>query len=333
MEISGISLQNLLKSFPHVHLAYEIVKNENPPSIDPTLQFSLHIPIGPKYFAWFSMQNGPVGVYLLELNRQKVICGCKFYKVSVPSQANKTLFYGTLLYGTWTATQQFVMEDIYYYKGQHISMCLEQDKWQILWTLLSTVFPSVNLEIPFHVPLINAPCPSLAHHHMFHHVQIRHLQQKASYVNYIMKPVHKIPTNNMAASQTTLNEKPMFKSFGKPQYKETTVFKLVWDPQGNDLYKLYAYGPNKSYLFYDYAMVQNTQTSFFLKQLFGQSKRNYCHKQNLDYLEESDDEEEKDNEKVPPFVLMQCRFHSRFKKWIPLAKVPNHCRVIHISQL
>ena len=326
MEISGQSLTQLLKSFPVTDLAYEIIKNEScPTQYNVEMEMSIHIPIGPKYFAWFYS----TGLYLMELDRQKRITSCRFHKMAQRPQPHvKELFYGTILYGTWvTSVEQFVMEDIYYYKGQKVSMCFEKDKWHLIFRLLSVHLN--NMAIVFRVPPINVTTESLPPH-LFHHVQFRHLQKTSLYVNYIMKPSL---VNDL---QPKLLEKPYFKSCKKPQYQERTVFKMVWDPTGNDLYKLYTFGPNKSFIFYDYVLVQDIRTSYELKQMFGQSRVTFRRNQNLDYMEESDDEEEiveKEVEEKTRTAWVRCQFDFHFKKWIPCERVKDFSRVVHISQL
>lgn len=335
MEISSQQLNLLMNSFPVKDLSYEIIKNDPPPlSYDMSKEMSIHIPIGPKYFAWFTHSKSVHGYYLMELNRQKKVVGCRFY--NIPVESDYSLFYGTILYGTWITTQQFIIEDIYFYKGQNVSMCLEKDRWQYILIILST---NSNLSKLFHVPPINATIESIVSN-MFHHVQFRYLEKRTSYINYMCKfqpqQVHQQQQNQLSEC---LFEKPYFKSFKKPQYQERTIFKLVQDPTGNDLYKLYTYGPNKSFIFYDYALVQDIKTSFTLKEMFGQSTIHYRKNQNLDYMEESDDDEDLDKEKKKisqinnSTIWVRCRFHMQFKKWIPYEKVKDHYRVVHISQL
>jgi len=340
MELSGSLLQNVLKSFPVLTLSYEVVKTETPPTLEET-QISLSIPTGPKYIAWFS--SAPIassgkhkhGVYLLEWNRQKRISGGRFYKVSTQS-LDISLFYNTVLYGTWiSSTNIFVLEDLYYYKGQDVSVCWEADKWQIIWTLVSSILPMYKFDFFIQVAPLNETAQVI--NSLFHHVQVRHLKQKTSYVNYIMKPVSVVLESNTTSQSIIMShEKPCFKSFKKPQYQLATVFKVVKDSTRIDLYKLYVYGPSKTFLFYDYAMIPDTETSFHMKMWFGVSPVVYKRNQVLDYLEESDDEEEKKEDGKEcgksTDILLQCRFHERFKKWIPVKKLES-CRIVHISQL
>lgn len=357
MNITDFALDSLLKSFPVVDLYYEIIKKDvPPPPLETAKQMSLHIPVGPKYFAWFS--TGPLthkishGIYLLELNRQKRIASAQFHKILLPVSASKTLFHGTLLYGTWIAKEkQFVIEDIYFWKGQNISVCLEKDKWHMICALLETILPPIQGQLDFglRIPPINTVLdPIQIANGGFHHVQFRQLIQKSSYINYIMK----LSSNNNAAVGATRNlplqqgqqqpqrnvvfEKPYFKSMKKPQYAQETVFRVVWDSTGNDLYKLYAYGSGKTNVFYDYACVQDTQTSFDLKQIFGKSTKSYKRNANMDYLEESDSEDDEPYglpNQEQTAILIRCRFHTQFKKWIPIEKVAPTSRVVHISYL
>ena len=270
----------------------------------------------------------------MELDRQKRIVACRFHALPF---LERDLFYGTVIYGTWVSQNIFVVEDLYYYKGQKVSMCFEKDKWHLIYILLSNYLNNNNnnnnnCPLSFRIPPMNMASESLPPH-LFHHVQIRHLQKQSLYVNYIMKP------NEKEKEEPCKEEKTYYKSLKKPQYQALTVFKMKRDPTGNDLYKLYTFGPNKSFIFYDYILVQDIQTSYFLKQMFGEITISFRRNQNLDYMEESDDEgedEEKEKEKKEEdnkAVWVQCRFDFHFKKWIPCEKVRDFSRVVHISQL
>jgi len=66
--------------------------------------------------------------------------------------------------------------------------------------------------------------------------------------------------------------------------------------------------------------------------------RNIRENRNLDYIEESEDEEEFENESDNKYVdlektlLMECTFHAKFKKWVPM-RVVNNQKIIHIGKL
>jgi len=67
--------------------------------------------------------------------------------------------------------------------------------------------------------------------------------------------------------------------------------------------------------------------------------RNIKENVNLDAIEESDDEEDFENIDPEKYVdlqkslLMECRYHTKFRKWVPLRVVDDRQKVVHISQL
>jgi hypothetical protein len=70
--------------------------------------------------------------------------------------------------------------------------------------------------------------------------------------------------------------------------------------------------------------------------------RNFRHileNENLDAIEESDDEADFQNVAEDKYVdlektlFMECQFHTKFKRWVPLRVVKQPCKVVHISQL
>ena len=66
--------------------------------------------------------------------------------------------------------------------------------------------------------------------------------------------------------------------------------------------------------------------------------RNIKENDNLDYIEESDDEDDFQNTEPDKYVKLQkslqieCIFNSKFKGWIPKKTVYKQ-RIVHISQL
>jgi hypothetical protein len=67
--------------------------------------------------------------------------------------------------------------------------------------------------------------------------------------------------------------------------------------------------------------------------------RNIRENKNLDYIEESDDEDDFQNTNVDKYVNlekkinMECMFHPKFKRWVPVRVVDKSERVIHIQKL
>jgi hypothetical protein len=102
-----------------------------------------------------------------------------------------------------------------------------------------------------------------------------------------------------------------------------------------DIYHLFAYGKSKSLVYYNVAYIPDYKTSIFMNSLF----RNIRENKNLDYIEESDDEEDFENVAEDKYVdvnktmLIECMFHPKFKKWVPKRVMPPNSMVIHISKI
>ena len=96
-----------------------------------------------------------------------------------------------------------------------------------------------------------------------------------------------------------------------------------------DLYNLFILNDKNQEEFYDLALIDTYKNSLFMNKLFRTIRENI----NLDYLEESDDDEIFENINVNKFVnlekkyLIDCEYNSKFKKWIP-KKISNNNKII-----
>ena len=103
----------------------------------------------------------------------------------------------------------------------------------------------------------------------------------------------------------------------------------------SDIYHLFAYGKNNTKEYYDVAYIPNYDISRRMNTLFRKIKEN----DNIDYIEESDDEE--DFQDVNPFkyvdankeLLMTFVFNHKFKRWCPTGIAKQNDRIIHIGRL
>jgi len=130
--------------------------------------------------------------------------------------------------------------------------------------------------------------------------------------------------------------------FNKPQYKKKTIFEVMADIQ-YDVYLLYAYNNfNKTscekHVFVDIAFISNYQTSKMMNGIFRKIKENI----NLDYIEESDEEDDFENSEPDKYVdlnkkvNMECQFNYKFKKWMPIRIIElsiNQGKIVPISNL
>ena len=102
-----------------------------------------------------------------------------------------------------------------------------------------------------------------------------------------------------------------------------------------DIYHLFAFGKNNQRVYYNVAYIPNYKTSVFMNSLFRKIREN----DNLDYIEESDDEDDFQNIDEDKYVdvnkvlYMECVFNKKFKKWVPTKVVGRMEKIMHISQL
>jgi hypothetical protein len=111
------------------------------------------------------------------------------------------------------------------------------------------------------------------------------------------------------------------------------VFKITPDIQ-SDIYNLFVYKDGKEE-FYDYAFISDYETSVLMNKLFRNIKEN----NNLDALEESDDEDDFENNKIDKYVyldrsaIMNCKFNYKFKKWMPISLAAQKDRIVSYNLL
>jgi len=86
-----------------------------------------------------------------------------------------------------------------------------------------------------------------------------------------------------------------------------------------DMYLMYILDNQNNYIFYDYLLIDSYKLSIFMNKIFRYIKEN----ENLDFLEESDDEDEFENISKDKFIniekseIIQCIYNYKFKKWMP----------------
>ena len=133
-------------------------------------------------------------------------------------------------------------------------------------------------------------------------------------------------------------------NFSKPQYRKKTVFEIMAD-YPFDIYKLYAFNnasttttTNENHVFVDILYIPDYNTSKFMNSIFRKIKEN----DNLDYIEESDDEEDFENVNIDKYVDVNkkvnilCFFNFKFKKWVPISIVNenvNGGKIVPITNL
>jgi len=351
MELSQLQQSHLLKRLPDFELSYETISH-NKVSNEYNIAFA--IPIGKKAYVWFTFQGDIDVCYFMELNKDKKISKTIQLDNQVDFKTQFTL--GTILYGSIildenTKKQWFVIEDILYYKGISMKKTLLNEKLVYMHDFMKIapnnringndfvfILPmiwkvTIESELPAQIPdEINKIIGYNAHH-----IQYRTMNCIKPYLNVLLTRKLIQPTTNLKPIKTTTHKFETIRinmDFSKPQYKYPAVFQVTADIQF-DIYHLFAFGKNNMPVYYNVAYVPNCKSSVFLNGLF----RNIRENKNLDYIEESDDEDDFQNMNEDKYVdinkvvLMECVFNHKFKRWTPIKVVDKYTKVVHLNKL
>jgi hypothetical protein len=354
--------QSLLQRFPTFELSYETISHKK--VAQPNYKLGLAISTGKKYYLWMTFDAKGDVCYLMELGKDRRVSAIQ----RVPVEFDSKLALGTVLYGTMTTPDHphshglddcFIVEDAFLYAGipmknmsfsEKLGIFLPifsetltkfpvwtQDKHRLSLTLpvMWCMEPSANDETPVNVP---EHIQSQIGYHV-HHIQLRDPVKITPYINLstaTCRTTQIVETAEVTAALTALaNMKraiPM--DFSLPQFRQPTVFSIQADVQF-DIYHLYAADHAGANVYCGVAAIPTYKTSILMNSLF----RNIRENKNIDFIEESDDEDEFENtadskhvdtEKV---VRMVCTFHSRFKKWVPTKVAPEQYRAVAASNL
>jgi hypothetical protein len=350
MELPQHHIHDLMKRFPSFELSYETISHKK---VSPSYNLCLAIPQGKKCYVWFTFHGDKDVCILFDMNREKKITRATIIDIEFKNR----LELGTVLYGSLIdedkPTKFFVIEDIFFYKGISTKKSNQEDKLNIIRDFMENITPKPSDYIlVFSIPVLwtienkeDFECPAGIPDKMkdrlgyqVHHIQYRCLNEIKPYLNVFINK--KLNFTNAVVQDSKKEKLPVFDTidikydYSKPQYKYPTVFQVTADIQF-DIYHLFCYGANNKQVYYGIAGIPNYKTSVFMNGLFRNIKENL----NLDAIEESDDEEEFEDMTEDKYVdiqkvlLMECTFHHKFKKWVPLRVVDNSFKVIHISKL
>ena len=347
MELNSTQMYHLIERFPEFDNSYETISQKG---YSAEYNIALAIPIGKKHYAWFTFYRDSDVCYIFDLNKEKKI----IKSTRIMKEDNNPLGKGTILYGTsvideTTNVSYFVIEDMYFYKGIPLGKMTFYDKLFYMKAFLDDI-KTCNMTIVFKLPVMwkniynstmSATIPVANVDKIgyeTHHIQYRTTDSIMPYINIVLNMKTIPAVDKTKQSQRTLTSVIPIAKYAldlyKPQYRHNTIFKVMADIQ-YDIYHLYAYGKENTLEYYEIAYIPDYKTSVFMNSLFRTIRENI----NLDYIEESDDEDDFQNIKCDKYVdlertlAIECVFHTKFKRWVPIKVVPNNCKVIHISRL
>ena len=362
MELTQVQLGHILKRFPDFELSYETISHNK---VSPDYNIALAIPTGKKAYIWFTFHQEQNVCYLLDLNKDKKITkATRLDAVDIFEHklAFGTVFYGTIIVDEVVGNHWFVIEDTFVYKGISLKRKQFADKLTIFADFMSNSTNTNNAlkskDFKIVLPLMWAidetmtvfsDTPCLPDHiqntigYTAHHMQYRSSTTIVPYLNVFLNRKHNAHSANPS---TTSDARPKKTSshafetidfvpdFNKPQYKYPTVFQVTADIQF-DIYHLFAYGKNNTPVYYNVAYIPNCKSSTLMNGIFRKIREN----KNLDYIEESDDEDDfqnMDEDKyvdINKVVLMEFTFHKKFKRWVPVRVVDHQEKVVHLNKL
>jgi hypothetical protein len=368
MEVSPQQITNLSNRLPKLELSYETVVHKKVSTI---YDICVSIPTGKRQFAWFTYDEDGDVCYLMDLTRDGKIgriaqvsdsknqtandstaknqtaknqtaknqtANDSTTKDSTTKDSTTKFAFGTILYGTLCDVEGlsfFIADDIYYYKGIYMKPLAFGEKMGYLTDVIgnmdstSVIFKMACMETITSVDAENQTL-KLESAYVSHHLQYRASSQIMPYLNHTVKPRSFAPAQ---AVEPKIYIPRNDLDFGAPAYKSETVFRVMADVQ-SDIYLLYAYNET-AFEFVDIAYIGSRKESAFMNSLF----RNIRENLNVDYGEESEDEDMFQNTSVDKYVdlkleyRMICSFHHKFKKWVPVRTVDAKTRCVNLSQL
>lgn len=347
MELNSGQINQLMKRFPEFELSYETISHKK---VSNKYNICLAVPMGKKAYIWFTFHQDKDVCYFFDLNKERKISKATTINVDFENKlALGTILYGTVVADEATGNRWFISEDIIYYKGLSMK---KMNNIQRLDFMNETMGAIINKrkqasDMLFYLPMIwevsltdgDEEYPALIpadiskqFSYPIHHIQYRCGTETLPYLNiFLNRKVNAKPEAKKANVFETMKHRM---DFSKPQYRMKAIFQVSADIQF-DIYHLFAYGKNKIPVYYDVAYIPNYKSSVFMNGLF----RNIRENKNLDFIEESDDEDDFQNMATDKYVdvnktlLIEFSFNTKFKRWTPIRVVDNKSKIVHISQL
>ena len=301
--------QKILSNFPNIKLSYGNITHKKVCDAD----FVVAIPKGIKCFAWFTKYNSKNVCFIMELSENKEVKNIKIMECSFNSDlSNGTIFYGTFF--IYSKNNFFTIEDIFFYKGKFISSFKWVHKLDIIKQIMENDIKQERNNIIFGLPIMDTNYENLVKEIRLinYNIYCFHFKYYNKLNNFIL-PVKYIDEIN------TFNINNKNKNINKNIHNKNNLKEFIVKPDiQNDIYYLYTDNSNNE--IFDIAYIPDYKTSVMMNTLFRDIKEN----RNLDYLEESDDEEEFQNKKEDKFVFLDrsynmiCQYNHKFKKWYPI---------------
>jgi hypothetical protein len=336
-----------------VKLPYETTSSNA--SVSTEYNMGMAISYGKRAYAWFTYYQNKDVCCILELNRDNMI-GSSIYFIETDFPTFFSL--GTIISGTIYEDENnsdtkfyFIVENIFVLKGQTLSTTYSE-RIQPLYQFFQELFIHNNTSIPFVCPVMwnydskknsldeiptkyNKKIP-----YTIRYIQYRSSNQILPLLNISInkKPIWSpvipgaslktldspvVPVSSVPFSCTNTIQVGLF-DYSKPIYKQTALF-MVMAELHHDVYFLYLRDKEGKWIKFQHALILNYKTSVWMNGLFRNIKEN----QNLDYMEESEDEDDFEDLREDKYVdlqkqlMIECVFSPKFKLWTPVRVIES----------
>jgi hypothetical protein len=272
------------------------VSSYNQDETAPKYEFAMAIPNGEKKIVWLTTRDKKKQCIISDIDDAS-----KNEFIDIQFHSDLFMGKGTIFSGTLFFVEKvrfFSIEDIFYHKGINISNQSFRQKLDIISTVLSNRIENYIKSIFFGIPIISRTISELRtqlQNHESHPIEFLHLRS-ANHIDSMKYIKH-----------------------------EEIVF-IVKSEKITDLYSLFCMDDDEEVLFHGYAHIPSYSTSLKLNQYFKKEKAD------LDTLEESDDEEGKEQEQATQLKMI-CNYNLKYNKWEPTLLADDEVSVVKKSLL
>jgi hypothetical protein len=321
---------DILNQYPQIEFSYETETHKKIPS---NYSICFAIPHAKKFIVWFIFHGGCNKCVLMELNRNK-----NFSKITVLKESFdlSPLYLGTVVFGSLMADDSsidniLVIEDVLMYEGVSLNRMIFGKKLGVIEAFLNQQLicdnnkPPISFMLPvFWKSHINeeetTQIPLAQISYPLHHIQYRSLDTIVPYLNVIPgSDGNHIKINSTPKNRNVIMSKTKVKKSYNEQTNYISTFLVKADLQ-TDVYNLFGYDENMLLTLYDIAYIPNYKSSVYMNSIFRNIKEN----SNLDFIEESDDEDDFEDTREDKYVnlelevVMDCVYHTKFRRWVPI---------------
>ena len=313
---------------------------------DTAYDLAVAIPSGKRAFLWFTMSGKDEICCILEIGRNQMLQdNIHTLDWNYPQSFSLgTLLSGYLLDGDELCPNHkyFIADDLFSFEGYEFGNPFPVSfarKFEAFSEFFKRIQPlngrySIHCIVMWNRSFSDDLPPEWACKmgYKVKHIQYRSSQEILPHANYIVSKnpwecggpqliedvIDYVPRSTIWSDVTTKFKKEMRQwnvNFFAPIHNRKTLFWVSADIT-YDMYYLFV----RNDVLYQHAFIPDHKTSVMMNSMFRRIVENDC----LDKVEESEDEEEFENIRDDKYVdltkkvLMECVFHQKFKKWVPL---------------